>query len=1154
MIKLPADLEENVKPVGLDDIENIPIFKTIPAAAQMWDWDKNNVDPAEVLPKSNKKYWWKCAEGHSFKRTAASFGISSACPICRKVKESVYGKPWLLKFWDYSKNTLDPKQTSAKSSEKAYWKCPDCGYEWKTSIIGRTNNQKARDKCPCCGTGMVTVPGINDFRTKYPLLALDTSDELNPDVDLNHQGVGSHIRINWRCHVCGYEWKAPIYGRIRRDTKPYRVALCPACGKNVRTQTFSEQYPELAALYSENNSIPFDEATGNDYQKKFIWICQKHGEFEASLSSMIRAVKTGNNGCPYCHGIMVKREESFGTKHPDLVKEWSSENDVSPFEVPEHSKMKAKWVCDKGHTWSASVNTRAYGYAYCSKCYPFGKNGVGFAEKFPETEKYYCSDNDTQFTKLVLSDTTLRKWKCEEGHIFEDSCYNISQRGHWSCLICSGRKIVTGVNDFATSYPEYVSFYDNEKNSAPANLANPKDSDPSTWWICDKGHHFQRSIALHIRWNGVCPVCSRHVLQKGANDLLTAYPQIEKLWDYDQNDKEPDEVFDTLTNSYYFQCEKGHSFTCAVQVLVNADFHCLICEGIKLDPEENSLLAVNPKLAEEWDDHDKKPSEVLPTASYVAVWKCPKCGGTYRYRVGDRSVGDDTCPYCNGDRILAGYNDLATTDPQLATEWAPDNDRAVTSIGKNYKYLANWICPKCGGEYGAVVAEREYGDDSCPYCSNRRVLTGFNDLKTADPELATEYSPDNPVPADRIMRTSGLYAHWICPKCGGDYTALPRKRYVGDDSCPYCRGTVIKTGFNELKTTNPELAAEWADDRPIETVKKEFAYIAKWKCPKCGGIYPYAVNLRQFGDDSCPYCNDGRLLAGLNDLATTDPELAAEWSPNNGRTVAEVKKNYKYLAKWICPKCGGEYSAMVADRRVGDDACPFCNNTALLIGYNDLATTDPGLAAEWAPDNDKNVNSVMKNYTFRANWICPKCENEYSAMVKDRTYGDNACPYCSGTLPMPGRDDLASQAPELMKEWSPRNTGDPAKIFRTAKTRYLWICPNCHGEYAAPLVERYEGDDSCPYCKGAKVLRGFNDIATMFPDEIKSNWCEAENALIGVLASNHLKNSSVKAWWKCPDCGRKYYQTIKAHMNFLHRHQKSCPYCKGRRQDPVHFM
>ena len=175
-------------------------------------------------------------------------------------------------------------------------------------------------------------------------------------------------------------------------------------------------------------------------------------------------------------------------------------------------------------------------------------------------------------------------------------------------------------------------------------------------------------------------------------------------------------------------------------------------------------------------------------------------------------------------------------------------------------------------------------------------------------------------------------------------------------------------------------------------------------------------------------------------------------------------------------------------------------------------------------------------------------------MVADRRVGDDACPYCSGTLPMPGRDDLASQAPELMKEWSSRNTGDPAKIFRTAKTRYLWICPNCHGEYAAPLVERYEGDDSCPYCKGAKVLRGFNDIATMFPDEIKSNWCEAENALIGVLASNHLKNSSVKAWWKCPDCGRKYYQTIKAHMNFLHRHQKSCPYCKGRRQDPVHFM
>ena len=30
-------------------------------------------------------------------------------------------------------------------------------------------------------------------------------------------------------------------------------------------------------------------------------------------------------------------------------------------------------------------------------------------------------------------------------------------------------------------------------------------------------------------------------------------------------------------------------------------------------------------------------------------------------------------------------------------------------------------------------------------------------------------------------------------------------------------------------------------------------------------------------DDSCPYCKNRKLLCGFNDLATTHPELVAEW-------------------------------------------------------------------------------------------------------------------------------------------------------------------------------------------------------------------------------------------------------------------------------------
>ena len=30
---------------------------------------------------------------------------------------------------------------------------------------------------------------------------------------------------------------------------------------------------------------------------------------------------------------------------------------------------------------------------------------------------------------------------------------------------------------------------------------------------------------------------------------------------------------------------------------------------------------------------------------------------------------DDSCPYCSGHRVLAGFNDLASQHPELLAEW-----------------------------------------------------------------------------------------------------------------------------------------------------------------------------------------------------------------------------------------------------------------------------------------------------------------------------------------------------------------------------------------------------------------------------------------------------------------------------------------------------
>ena len=157
----------------------------------------------------------------------------------------------------------------------------------------------------------------------------------------------------------------------------------------------------------------------------------------------------------------------------------------------------------------------------------------------------------------------------------------------------------------------------------------------------------------------------------------------------------------------------------------------------------------------------------METSSYVAKWICPTCSGEYYARVSERKKGDKLCPYCKDDRVLAGYNDLATSDLELAKEWSPNNDKSANEVMKTSSYSAKWICPTCNGEYYARVSERKKGDNLCPYCKNERVLAGYNDLATRNPELAAEWSCNNDKTASEVMETSSYVAKRDMPNMQG---------------------------------------------------------------------------------------------------------------------------------------------------------------------------------------------------------------------------------------------------------------------------------------------------------------------------------------------------------------------------------------------------
>jgi len=128
--------------------------------------------------------------------------------------------------------------------------------------------------------------------------------------------------------------------------------------------------------------------------------------------------------------------------------------------------------------------------------------------------------------------------------------------------------------------------------------------------------------------------------------------------------------------------------------------------------------------------------------------------------------------------VLRGFNDLATTHPQLASEALFD---ATTVTAGSDKKLP-WKCTQ-GHEWIATVGHRAQGS-GCHYCTGQAVLAGFNDLATARPDLAAEALFD----ATTVMEFSGKKLPWRCAE-GHQWSAVVASRTNLGSGCPSCAVT-----------------------------------------------------------------------------------------------------------------------------------------------------------------------------------------------------------------------------------------------------------------------------------------------------------------------------------------------------------------------------
>ncbi len=508
--------------------------------------------------------------------------------------------------------------------------------------------------------------------------------------------------------------------------------------------------------------------------KKVWWKCSKGHEWQASISH-----RSQGSGCPYCSGrYAVKGENDLQTINPILAKEWNYErnNGLTPMDVLPNSNKMVWWKCNEGHEWQARINSRN------------SENG---------------------------------------------------------CPYCSGRYAIKGENDLQTVNPTLAKEWNYDKN----NGLTPKDvlpnSNKKVWWICSKGHEWQSTIANRNNGNG-CPYCAERYAIKSENDLQTINPTLAKEWNYEKNNRlTPMDVLPNSNKKVWWKCNKGHEWQATVANR-NKGNECPVCNSERKTslPEyalayylekaglevlhsyrekgyELDIYIPSLKIAIEYDGyywHKNRTGKDLKKN-----YKCKKDGiKLYRIRDGLSSLNDSSIDYVvqeNQKNLSKALKEILSEiigtnidvdlerdhiDIENLREYnEKENSLLFSNIGIinewNYEKNGNlkpehfspnshkkvwWKCQK-GHEWQTTIVNRNNGR-GCPYCSNKKVLRGYNDLQTVNPTLACEwnYEKNNGLTPADVTPNSNKKVWWKCNK-GHEWHATVNNRSNGR-GCPHC--------------------------------------------------------------------------------------------------------------------------------------------------------------------------------------------------------------------------------------------------------------------------------------------------------------------------------------------------------------------------------
>lgn len=648
---------------------------------------------------------------------------------------------------------------------------------------------------------------------------------------------------------------------------------------------------------------------------------------------------------------------------------------------------------------------------------------------------------------------------------------------------------------------------------------------------------------------------------------ITENANLMAEWDWDKNDKTPDQYTLGSSQKVWWKCPKGHSYEARIANRTLLNRNCPYCSGKKVLKGYNDLETWcnnngREDLLSEWDydANPLTPSQITAHNNKKVWWKCSldhKWDATIGSRTSKRPSG---CPYCSTPpkKILVGFNDfeswcIKNKKETLLKEW--DSKRNVDVLPNEVTYGSGkrvwWKCNR-GHEWNVSIANRVQGT-GCPVCS--RTQTSFPEQAIAY-YLSKCYKVLQRYSMKRFEIDIFLEDYNIGVEYDGMYYHTTKElKHEQEKNAFYDKQGVLLIHVKENKTKTCIVGND------IFFIPQKSNYL-DYSFNEMLQILISKIN-NLTGVKTCPDINIARdeleireqyaSIIKNNSVSVVFPELVSEWDTekNGGMKPENFSANSHTKVWWKC-KNGHSWQADISsrNRKLG---CPYCAGQRIIVGENDLEswckTNMPELLSEWNyKKNSLNPSNVAKTSNKKVWW---KCSNghEWEASIANRVHGTH-CPICFGVK---GTTDTKMSLAEwckknnkehLLKEWDyEKNISlTPDTVSHGSHKKVWWKCSKGH-EWEAQIKSRTY-NHGCPYCSNTykKAQVGKNDLATWCKENNKQyileEWDYDSND--GLTPEMFTFGSHKLINWKCKN-GHKWSAVIKERTKYK---GNTCPECK----------